>query len=41
VVALLASRIGRLLRDRAARRWADRLSGAVFLAFAARLAAGC
>lgn len=40
VVTVLASRLSRLLRRRAARRWADRLSGAVFFAFAARLAAG-
>jgi threonine/homoserine/homoserine lactone efflux protein len=40
VVAAMARRLGRLLRRRAVRRWADRLSGATFLAFAARLAAG-
>ncbi len=39
-VAVLAARLGRLLRRRAARRWADQASGAVFLAFAARLAVG-
>ena len=39
-VTLLAGRLGGLLRSRVARRWADRLSGAVFVAFAARLAAG-
>ncbi len=40
VVAAMGSRLGRILRRRSARRWADRLSGATFLAFAARLAAG-
>jgi len=39
-VSLLAVRLGRLLRRREARRWADRLSGAAFVAFAARLATG-
>jgi threonine/homoserine/homoserine lactone efflux protein len=40
VVTVLASRLGLLLRRHTARRWADRLSGAIFVAFAARLAAG-
>jgi threonine/homoserine/homoserine lactone efflux protein len=39
-LAALGGRLGRLLRRRSARRWADRISGAAFLAFAARLAAG-
>jgi|HubBroStandDraft_5_1064220.scaffolds.fasta_scaffold48122_2 threonine/homoserine/homoserine lactone efflux protein len=40
VVAAMAGRLGRILRRRSCRRWADRLSGATFLAFAARVAAG-
>jgi threonine/homoserine/homoserine lactone efflux protein len=40
LLACLGGRLGQVLRRRAARRWADRLSGAAFLAFAARLAAG-
>lgn len=40
VIAVAGGRLGRLLRRRVARRWADRVSGAAFLAFAARLAAG-
>jgi threonine/homoserine/homoserine lactone efflux protein len=40
IVAVLAGRLGRALRRRRARRWADGVSGAAFLAFAARLAAG-
>lgn len=40
LLAALGGRLGQVLRRRAARRWADRLSGAAFLAFAARLAAG-
>jgi threonine/homoserine/homoserine lactone efflux protein len=39
-VAGLAGKLARLLRRTSARRWADRISGAAFLAFAARLAAG-
>ena len=39
-LAALGGRLGQLLRRRSARRWADRISGAAFLAFAARLAAG-
>jgi threonine/homoserine/homoserine lactone efflux protein len=39
-VAGLASKLARLLRRTSPRRWADRISGAAFLAFAARLAAG-
>jgi threonine/homoserine/homoserine lactone efflux protein len=40
LLAALGGRLGQALRRRAVRRWADRLSGAAFLAFAARLAAG-
>lgn len=40
LVAIVAGRIGHVFRRRSARRWADRVSGAAFLAFAARLAAG-
>ena len=40
LVAAAGRRLGHVLRRRAARRWADRLSGTAFLAFAARLAAG-
>jgi len=40
IVAALAGRLGRALRRRRTRRWADGVSGAAFLAFAARLAAG-
>jgi threonine/homoserine/homoserine lactone efflux protein len=40
LIAVLAGRIGGLLRRRPVRRWADRAAGAAFLAFAARLAAG-
>jgi threonine/homoserine/homoserine lactone efflux protein len=40
IVAILAGRLGRALRRRRTRRWADGVSGAAFLAFAARLAAG-
>jgi threonine/homoserine/homoserine lactone efflux protein len=40
IVATLAGRLGRVLRRRRTRRWADGVSGAAFLAFAARLAAG-
>lgn len=40
VVTALAGSLGRVLRRRAARRWADRVSGIAFLAFAARVAAG-
>ena len=39
-LAALGGRLGQLLGRRSARRWADRISGAAFLAFAARLAAG-
>lgn len=39
-VAGLAGKLARLLRRTSARHWADRISGAAFLAFAARLAAG-
>jgi threonine/homoserine/homoserine lactone efflux protein len=38
IIAVAGGRLGQLLRRRAARRWADRVSGAAFLAFAARLA---
>lgn len=38
LVALLAGQLGRSLRRPGVRRWTDRVSGAVFLAFAARLA---
>jgi threonine/homoserine/homoserine lactone efflux protein len=40
IVTVLAGRLGRALRRRRTRRWADGVSGAAFLAFAARLAAG-
>jgi len=40
LLAVLGGRLGLMLRRRAARRWADRVSGAAFLAFAARLVAG-
>ncbi len=40
IVAVLAGRLGHALRRRRTRRWADGVSGAAFLAFAARLAAG-
>jgi threonine/homoserine/homoserine lactone efflux protein len=40
IVAVLAGRLGHALRRRRTRRWADGASGAAFLAFAARLAAG-
>jgi threonine/homoserine/homoserine lactone efflux protein len=40
IVAVLAGRLGLALRRHRARRWADGVSGAAFLAFAARLAAG-
>lgn len=40
IVAALAGRLGRALRLRRTRRWSDGVSGAAFLAFAARLAAG-
>lgn len=40
IVTAVATRLGRLLRRRAPRRWVDRFAGAAFLAFAARLAAG-
>ena len=38
IIAVAGGRLGQLLRRRPARRWADRVSGAAFLAFAARLA---
>jgi threonine/homoserine/homoserine lactone efflux protein len=38
IVSVAGGRLGQLLRRQAARRWADRVSGAAFLAFAARLA---
>jgi threonine/homoserine/homoserine lactone efflux protein len=38
IVAVLAARLGGALRQRPARRLADRITGAAFLAFAARLA---
>ncbi len=38
LVAVVAGQIGHVFRRRPARRWADRVSGAAFLAFAARLA---
>jgi len=38
IVAVLAARLGGALRQRSARRLADRITGTAFLAFAARLA---
>jgi threonine/homoserine/homoserine lactone efflux protein len=38
IIAVAGGRLGRVLRHRSARRWAERVSGAAFLAFAARLA---